>query len=236
MWRLSNKLGFSEAKLRRVKLRGTDVPLFLRSGRSSDYACFNQVFITEEYKPLRTIPDPLVIVDCGANVGFASRYFLQAFPHARIIAIEPEPDNIEICRLNLEPFRDRSVVIHAAVWDEVLKVALSLPSDQREWSTQVRLAVEGELPTIQAIDLASLLREQGLDKVDILKIDIEGSELRLFRDGASRLWLGLVGNLAIELHSEECAQAFFGAMSGFDYSLVKSDDLEICLGIRPKTQ
>ncbi len=43
---------------------------------------------------------PKLIIDAGANVGFASLWFLQRFPNTEIIAIEPESSNCEMLKKN----------------------------------------------------------------------------------------------------------------------------------------
>src|ERR1051326_8504661 len=73
------------------KINFANTVLYLRTG-TSDLPVFRQIFIDEEYN--FQIPfQPSVIFDLGANVGFASIYFANKFPNARIIAVEPEISN-----------------------------------------------------------------------------------------------------------------------------------------------
>ncbi len=95
-----------------------------------------------------------------------------------------------------------------------------------EWGVQVRAARQGEVGGIEAIDLPSL----GLDHIDILKIDIEGSEANLFGEGTDR-WLPRVSNIAIELHGAECERRFNTTMASYHYALSHSGELTICQGI-----
>ena len=59
--------------------------------------------------------------------------------------------------------------------------------------------------------------------IDLLKIDIEGSENGLFSLGTER-WLDRVRNLCIELHGEECERAFRSAMQGYRYEQARSGE------------
>lgn len=79
-----------------VEIRRHDCkyPLRLRVP-SSDIGIYRQVFLREEYKFAAEI-EPEVIVDAGANIGLASIYFANKYPHARIVAIEPEASNFEL--------------------------------------------------------------------------------------------------------------------------------------------
>jgi hypothetical protein len=62
--------------------------------------------------------------------------------------------------------------------------------------------------------------------IDILKVDIERSELELF-GAASADWLDSVGNIAIELHDRECEAVFYRALEPFSFSTVQSGELTI---------
>jgi hypothetical protein len=62
--------------------------------------------------------------------------------------------------------------------------------------------------------------------VDLLKIDIEGAEIELFKCGAP--WLSMVRHIAIELHDSE-AEGLFRRCVGPDlYEFVESGDVLIC--------
>ena len=74
---------------------------------------------------------------------------------------------------------------------------------------------------------------EAVDMVDILKIDIEGSELDLFSKNYES-WLGKVKNIAIEIHDKESEKAFFNALSDFDYQLEFSGELTVCKQISRK--
>ncbi len=79
------------------------------------------------------------------------------------------------------------------------------------------------------------MKEEEIETIDLLKIDIEGSELELFRSEACGKWMRRVKNLAIELHDPDCAIAFLGALGGFQYVPLQSGELQICLNIEPAT-
>src|SRR5262245_23676162 len=91
----------------RLHTRSALHPVVVRR-HSSDINAFDQIFVRRQYKCLDELVDVRLVVDCGANVGYSSAYFLSAHPNSRIIAIEPNPNNFEILRLNLLPYRDRA--------------------------------------------------------------------------------------------------------------------------------
>ena len=107
VFRIKVALEFQQPPTLKIKPREAKYPVFFRSGNSSDMTVFDQVFVANEYACLRNISSPRLILDLGANVGYSSVYFLNCFPTATVMAVEPDPDNFELCRKNLAPYRDR---------------------------------------------------------------------------------------------------------------------------------
>ncbi len=208
-------------------------PLQVRAN-TSDKKVFCMIHVDREYAPLDDLDDVRLVVDCGANVGYASAYFLSRFPQARVVAVEPDDRNFEMLRRNMQPYGDRASLRHAGVWSHpaALVVCRSAYRDGGAWATQVRECQGGEAADVQATDIGTLLAESGCDVIDILKIDIERSELVVFARNFEP-WLGRVRNLVIELHDEECRQVFFQALSPYTYDLCQSGELTICKDLRP---
>lgn len=235
-----------------IKVRGVTHPLLMRPA-TSDLAVFNQIFASREYGPLDDVEAPGLIVDAGANVGYSSAYFLARFSTAQVIALEPDPENAEVCRRNLEPYGDRARVLIRALWSHPARLTVlhyGDVGDRREWGVQV---IEGSLDPkalpehvyhrpnhfppvpsgeVDAIDMASLIEMAG-SPIDILKMDIEGTE-RLVFDNGDLTWLRQVSNIAIELHGPQAREVFFQALEGFSYKNTESGELTICRNVRPR--
>jgi FkbM family methyltransferase len=221
----------------KIKPRQARYPVSARLGESSDMEVFAQIYQQDEYACLRDLQSPRVIFDLGANVGFASAYFLSCFPASRVLSLEPDPHNYRLCQSNLAPYGNRSRLILGAAWSECGRLCLSRGTfgDGREWATEVVASNIGSTEaTVQAYDIPSLLKLIGENQIDLLKIDIEGSELALFGSSSSK-WIPLVRNICIELHGVECEQKFFGALRNCRYDLSRSGELTICRNIRPVT-
>lgn len=195
---------------------------------SSDVSVFSQIFVIDEYRPLNHLKNVKFIVDCGAYVGYSSAYFLSLFPEARVIAVEPDKKNFQLLKQNLGPYGNRANAINAAVWASNIGVKVSEREigEEGEWVTTVRECNEGEQPDLQAIDIETLLDRDGSEMIDILKIDIEGAERVLFSRDAHR-WVDKVRAFAIELHNDECRQAFYGALGSEKFSYSTSGEITI---------
>lgn len=194
---------------------------------STDPETYHQVLVEEQYGPLLDLR-PEVIVDCGANAGFTSAYFLSRLPRARVVALEPFPDNAALCRRNLAPYGDRAELREAAVWSHACRLVLD-GHGGHEWGVQVRPARAGEEGGVAALGIADL----GLPRIDLLKIDIEGSEEPLFSEGAEA-WLPTVGAIAVELHGPACEAAFRRALEPYEGEWSTAGELVIVRGLRPR--
>jgi FkbM family methyltransferase len=177
-------------------------PLICRS-HTSDADVFTQIFIDREYACLDDLPSVDLIIDCGANVGYSAAYFLTRFPKCNVICVEPDLSNFKILEKNLEPYKERVKTIHSGIWSHStgLKILETPYRDGREWAVQVRESKPGEVAELQAIDIGSILKESGFDKLSILKMDIEGAEAVVFKNNYES-WLPLVDNMVIELHDD----------------------------------
>jgi FkbM family methyltransferase len=211
--------------------KGVRYPIMLRGGTSSDEAVFRQIFIEQEYRPLYGTADVKSVLDLGANIGVSAIALLTSFPNARVVAVEPDPENHRLCSQNLAAYGTRAQAILGAVWSHTTKLDLTRVGDCREWAVTVIEASEASKGIIQAWDMASVFAMAGFETVDLLKIDIERSEIPVFSSN-SMAWLNRVRNLCIELHGPDCEEAFFGAMSRFEYDLERSGELVICRNIR----
>ncbi len=192
---------------------------------STDAEVYGQVIRNAEYEAV-AVGRPLTILDCGANVGYTSAFFLSRFPQARVIAIEPFAANAAACRRNLAPYGDRATVIQAGVWSKSGRLVVEFDGGN-EWGIRVRAVQAGETGDVDAIDIPSL----GLDHIDILKIDIEGSEMELF-SAHSEAWLPRVSSIAIELHGAACESVFRAALADYTFTELRSGELTICLDLK----
>ncbi|MFN8351848.1 MAG: FkbM family methyltransferase [Flavobacteriales bacterium] len=196
-------------------LRSIEAPwlggrVFVRPG-TADMATIDQ-FLIGPYMPATTGAPPLTVLDCGANIGLAARYLKHAYPDAVIVAIEPDEENHQLLKRNLEGLAGCHAV-KAAVWPTDGRVSL-----QREGLRHSAFRTKeatGSDDTIEALSIPTIMQRFGMQRIGLLKVDIEGAEQELF--GANDLsWLVRVDRVAVELHDlfkPGCGDAFFKAMA-----------------------
>jgi FkbM family methyltransferase len=236
--KLRSALGLAAPRTVQIRPDRVRFPLTRRTGHSSDGAVFWEIFLQRTYRRRADLPEPKLILDLGANVGDASGSFLNRFPKARVVAVEPDPASAAICRRNLAPYGGRARVIVGAVWPERARLVLSRGAygDGREWATQVRERREGDDgEEAEGVDVASLIDLVGAERAGLVIVDIEGSEGALFGHPA-RAWLERVDNLCIELHGSACREAFGRALAGYDHEMETWPHLTICRNLRRQAQ
>lgn len=233
---ISLKLGLKKdgKKCIKIHLKDYKFPIYFRHN-TSDQTVLYDVFIKEQYSCVADLKEPKLILDCGANVGYTSIYLLKKYPNVHVIAIEPDLDNFKICQKNLSCYGERVSLIRSGVWSHQtgLVVECKALGKNEEWSIQVKEAKADRKPDIYATDISTLLKESNFDSIDLLKIDVEGSESEIFANNYES-WLSEVRNIAIQLHGKQCEQTFFQALSKYNYQLLQSGELTVCREISQK--
>jgi FkbM family methyltransferase len=226
---------FSAPVIRQVVLKPPDLlyPVTVGIDPVSDEFVFDQLFVHHEYADVSArVKDPRVVLDLGANVGYASALFACRYQEARLLAVEPDSRNFELCCHNLKPYGDRIKVLKGAVWSRCSRLAFSHKLGDG-MGTQVVVAERESDAEVIAWDVTTLLDIAEAEIADLVKIDIEGSEAELFGVDAGR-WLPRVRNICIELHDQRCRDIFLKALSGFDYELVEMGESTMCLNLRAR--
>jgi len=136
------------------------------------------------------------ILDCGANLGLASLFFKRAYPAARITAFEADPAIARMLAANLRRNGAADVeVVAAAAWIADGDVAFCGDgADSGAIADHARPASRPaeRVPAIRLVD--RLARE----RIDLLKLDIEGAEAAVLADCEPAL--GNVAAILLEVH------------------------------------
>ena len=121
-----------------------------------------------------------IVLDCGANIGVYTRLALDAGA-SKVVAIEPGPENVEALRRNFpqEIASGRVIIVPKGVWDKDDLLTLQVDPKNTAANTFVMKLKDGK-PGVQVPLLAidKLVAELGLERVDYIKMDIEGAEQR----------------------------------------------------------
>ncbi len=184
--------------------------LTIRRGET-DKNVFRSIFISGEFK-LPIDIDPKLIIDAGAYTGLSALYYSSTYPSAKIIAIEPESSNFDTLEKNTMHLPNVSR-IKAGLWDKNAFLKIT-DRGTGKWGFKVEEVSESDDFDIKSVTIDKVLSESGFDRIDILKLDIEGSEKQLFSSD-DRAWLDKVNVMVIELHDrihEGCTESLYAAI------------------------
>jgi FkbM family methyltransferase len=221
----------SPSQIYQVKVPQWPEPVFVRGGNSSDTKVLYETLVTDEYDILAGLTPLRTIIDGGANIGITCLHFLHSHPEAKVIAVEPFADTFEVCRKNVTRYAGRVTAIHGAIWPHSGKI--SLDPQEQEWTNKVRALRDGEKGATEAVTMPSLIAAAG-GSVDLLKLDVEGSEKEIFGPSAGE-WLRFVRNIVIELHGPDCVERVFEALAPFDYESTHRDMVYCFRNLRVRT-
>jgi FkbM family methyltransferase len=131
-----------------------------------------------------------VVLDCGANIGVFTR---EALRHgaSRVVAIEPAPWAVECLRRNFpaEVGTGRVMVYPKGVWDHDDTLQLNIPPGMASTAASVALhRPAGATVAVSLTTIDHLVKDLQLERVDFIKMDIEGAEPNALR--------GAVGTVA----------------------------------------
>jgi FkbM family methyltransferase len=173
-----------------------EVPLSL-------YHEFKEIFLEDCY--LRGQKEPLperpVVVDIGANAGFFCLYVAQMRPGARIISCEPIPANLAQLSRNAEINPNIDItVLPVAVYGTTGSMKLLVEGENAFTTAATVFPVDGRIPVdVPCITLEDLFKNHDLKKIDLLKLDCEGSEYEILYRCPTE-YLARVEKIAMEVH------------------------------------
>ena len=201
-------------------------PIYYRSGTSDPHLIYG-ILLKKGKKAEYRFPDrfrPRVILDIGANIGVTSVLFAHQFGGTKIHAIEPVPSNFELLRRNASGWP--GITSHAlALADHDGSMNLIVSPDERNHGGysfyQRGASADAVRVTVPAVTPGRFLAANGVDRVDLIKIDTEGAEYPILASFdpavlAETTWI------TGELHGENDFELLAYLSRWFDIELKKS--------------
>ena len=192
-------------------------PFSLRKENIFDYFTYEEVILKKSYNiPLSF--SPKTIIDGGGNIGLTAAFLATRFPEATIVTLEPDGGNFEQLKKNTAAYQNIHPV-QAGIWP---RTASLLVKDTGHGNNGFVVEETGaETPgAVAALSIPDIMAKMRWPSVDLLKLDVEGSEKEIFSHNYEG-WLPNVKVLIIEMHDrmkKGCSKAVFSAINQYAFS------------------
>lgn len=196
-----------------------DIPFLVRAG-TADPNPFRQIILDQQYLDIFELaPDAEVILDLGANVGYTTLWFAIKYPNATICSVEPLPSNYSRLRRQIElaGLDDRVITLQVAV-DSMSGAAEFYQLQDGFFHTSGSLLPASDrspVCRVERMTIEGILDRVGLHHADVVKMDIEGAEERIFRDDGEgiRRVSDAASVIALEIHGPVTSSVVHGFFS-----------------------
>ncbi|MCX2743957.1 FkbM family methyltransferase [Mangrovivirga sp. M17] len=167
-----------------------DVPLVIN--------LINEIFLEKTYFFEFDTKDPFII-DCGANIGIATLYFKSIYPDSEILCFEANPDLFTFLNQNIIVNKLYNITpVNAALSFKSGDVTLYIPESNPFLNASlVRENTKNKQIIVNAVRLSDFIGEKA---VDLLKIDIEGSENMVINELINSGKIDLINKIILEFH------------------------------------
>ena len=217
----------SERKKRSLEFVTRPNPIYFEVPESL-YQVFKEIFMEDFYeaeKLMAKLPSNPTIVDVGANAVFFNVLLFSKLKTARVLAYEPLPSNIELFKKTIDrnPPMKNIQLIQAAVTG-ISKESIELFTEDTEYNTVVSSIFSSfnklnqKRISVAAQSLTSIIEKNDLEKVDLLKLDCEGSEYDIIYNTDVAV-LEKVNMMVIEVHQIDEQKNNLDSVNGYLQSL-----------------
>ena len=202
-WRLANWLSRRGITLFQVSVleRGRAVKLPLRLN-GTDCRVAKELFLNRPYDV--PVEHAETILDLGGNIGLATLLFHVRFPNATIAVVEPVPNNVSVLKETIRVNNIPATLFEAVVGTEDGSARLFVSADPTTSSITPSSAVRNgsdvrDEITVEQLSVPTLMKKMGWNRIDLLKVDIEGYEKILL--SSKNDWLRSVNFIVGEAHA-----------------------------------
>lgn len=215
---------YDKEELHAFKLKGLDHAVYIRAIRA-DMQSFINTFIDPYLEKKPYLQKAEFVIDAGANIGYTAILFANWWPECKIVSIEPDRENYELTIRNTKPYPNITV-IHAALWNSETELSIEAGQEDgfvvREIKKDLSEVKEENITIGISIDM--ILKNSDASQIDLLKMNIEGSEKEVFSKNYT-LWLPKTKAMLIELHdgkNQGCSKTVFETTNQYDFSVAET--------------
>jgi FkbM family methyltransferase len=148
-------------------------------------------------------------LDVGAHAGYFSLLASDRVgPAGRVYAVEPNPGTFAALRTHLSANRIGNVhAVMCGLADRPGSIPLHAPPSRLDYNATVLPRADWTRVDVPARTLDDCVREWGIDRIDLMKIDVEGAEPLVLAGGTDCLRRGVVRHAMIEINGPRLSEA-----------------------------
>ena len=192
----------------------------LRFPLTPSYACaLKGIFLDDEYALAEVLGRaPRRILDLGANIGMAAAALASQFPEAEFLLVEPDPRNLERLEKTVRWNGLSAEIVGSAVASSAGRLRLRIGQDPTCSALETSaMHILPETVEVEVCTVSQLLARAGWDAVDLVKIDIEGTEEEILTKNND--WLARTQALVLEIHPACRPEKITSILGGFGLHL-----------------
>jgi FkbM family methyltransferase len=210
----------------RLHVRGLAVPMRCRPRTSDAHSLFVTMHDRFHLPPIPLRKD-CVILDLGANAGYTAAHLACLYPQARIIGMEMDETNAQLARVNVAAFQPQCHIIHAAAWTGDGWITYGGQREEAYKICEIQESPPSHVRRAPARGINSILEEFDLDRIDYVKMDIEGAESAVLTYATE--WLDRVLSLKVEIHPPASIEQIIGALARKGFAAWRDDRHPACV-------
>lgn len=187
----------SKCLIRLIPLNKKMYPLPIYALDISSVDAFYEIFIDQVYEKYYKVESGDIIIDIGANVGiFTIKMAKQVGQNGIVIAIEPEPNNLSVLKLNTLPYKNVRIIPQAAGdTSGRIDLLIGIHSGSHTLKIEDEDKINKKIIEVPIDSLDNIIDNLNLNRIDFVKIDVEGWELAVLK-GAEKI-LNMIKHIAI---------------------------------------
>jgi FkbM family methyltransferase len=162
---------------------------------------FEEIFIYKSYRFKSSTKSPLIF-DCGSNIGISILYFKIFHPACRIVAFEPDPQNFRLLKMNVEVNKMEKVTLYSCALGKQDGTCKLFNTQAGKGGLNSSIYANESNTNFSEVPMKKL---SGFiyEKIDFLKMDVEGAEAEIIRELSETEKLNRIKEVVLEFHSAE---------------------------------
>lgn len=161
-----------------------------------------EVYLDQVYKPYLPVKkEGSLCLDIGMNVGVTAHFFSRFFD--RVVGLEPAQEHFEaLSRMLMFNKIDNVTAIRKALYIKEGKYPFFHPSNKTSNSLHGAVEREGNVPPeeVETITLKTLFKENDIKHVNLMKLDVEGSETEIVSHSDFKELAPQIDTILVEYH------------------------------------